>query len=242
MHNFSAAYTYTTTTTTSGTGHVSAGLLLGVYLAFFLLLIPLIIIPLWKIFKKAGKPGWAAIIPVYSTWVLFEIVGYPGWWAILSLVPIVSIFPAIMALVAYFKLAKGFGKTDLFAVMTVLFPWVCLPILGYGKATFGGNDASGVNGAGDPPYPNVIPNVQAPSVTDQAPITVQPQAPSAPQSAEATPAPVTPTSFQAPAQKVVPTPPAEVTPSSEAAVTPETTPPSDPTTPAGPTTPPVTQG
>lgn len=33
----------------------------------------LIIVSLWKIFKKAGKPGWASIVPIYNMIVLLEI-------------------------------------------------------------------------------------------------------------------------------------------------------------------------
>ena len=43
----------------------------------------LYIVGFWKIFDKAGKPGWAAIIPIYNLWVLLEVVGRPGWWIIL---------------------------------------------------------------------------------------------------------------------------------------------------------------
>ena len=38
----------------------------------------------WKIFSKAGQPGWAAFIPIYNTVVLLQIVGRPVWWVVLS--------------------------------------------------------------------------------------------------------------------------------------------------------------
>jgi len=34
----------------------------------------------WRIFEKAGKPGWASLIPIYNTIILLEIVGKPWWW------------------------------------------------------------------------------------------------------------------------------------------------------------------
>ncbi len=106
--------------------------------ALWLALVVLMVVVLWKVYKKTGRPGWAAIVPVYNSWVLFEIVGYPGWWALLSFVPLVNFFPAVMILVAYYKLAKLFGKSTGFAVCNVIFPIVTMPILAFGKATFQG--------------------------------------------------------------------------------------------------------
>lgn len=128
------SYSYGPSTSMTTNSKVSLGTLLAIYAVILLVWIFLFVIPVWKIFKKFGRPGWAAIIPIYNTWVVFEIVGYPGWWAVLSIIPIVNLFPLVMLLVAYFKLAKLFGKSDGFAVCTVIFSFICIPILGYGKA------------------------------------------------------------------------------------------------------------
>lgn len=48
------------------------------------------IIAMWRIFTKAGQPGWAAIIPFYNIYVLMKVVGRPGWWLILFLIPLVN--------------------------------------------------------------------------------------------------------------------------------------------------------
>lgn len=138
---FAQTYSYTTTSVENTNSGVFVGAML-VYILIVLAVTVLMVAALWKIFKKADKPGWAAIVPVYNEWVLFEIVGYPGWWALLTFIPFVNIFPAIMALVAYFKLAKLFGKSDVFAVMNILFPFVTLPMLGFGSAQFQGETAS----------------------------------------------------------------------------------------------------
>lgn len=112
----------------------------------------LMIIALWKIFVKAGKPGWASIVPVYNIWITFEIVGYQGWWSILSLILFVN-----------FKIAKAFGKSDLFGVLNVLFPYVGLLILGFGKAQFVGLGNTTAPVASAPvrqaPTPPTIPTV-----------------------------------------------------------------------------------
>jgi hypothetical protein len=157
---------YTTTSTSSST---SGGTLQALYGVAMLLAIPLIIIPLWKIFRKCGKPGWAAIIPIYNTWVLFEITGFPGWWALLSLVPFVSIFPAIVSLVAMVRLAKLFGKGTGFGIAMIFFPFIFLPILGYGKATPSGT-TPGAKPVDSTPAPQAPPT-DAPSSEQPAPTT-----------------------------------------------------------------------
>ncbi len=119
----------------------SAGLAFAILTLYFiaLFLAIVVIVANWKVFTKANKPGWAAIIPVYNVWVLFEITGYPAWWSILSLVPFVNIFPAVMTIIATFKLGKLFGKSTAFSICLILFPFVTYPMLAYGKAQFQGS-------------------------------------------------------------------------------------------------------
>jgi hypothetical protein len=93
------------------------------------------IIAMWKIFTKAGKPGWAAIIPLYNIWVMLEIVGRPGWWLLLMLIPGVNLVISIILMV---DLAKSFGKGGGFAVGLFLLPYVFFPVLGFGKAQYQG--------------------------------------------------------------------------------------------------------
>ena len=114
------------------TGSGIAGVI-GVLL--YLGIIVLIIAGLWKIFAKAGKPGWASIIPFYNFIVLLEIVGKPTWWIILAFVPIVNIVIVIMV---YIDLAKSFGKGVGFGLgLTFLSPiFIC--ILGFGSAQYKG--------------------------------------------------------------------------------------------------------
>lgn len=89
-----------------------------------------------KIFKKAGKPGWAAIVPFYNNWVFFEVAGLEG---ALSLVCLIF-SPYI--LYAYYKLCKNFGKSTGFFILTIFFTQIMLMILGFGKSEYLGN-ASG---------------------------------------------------------------------------------------------------
>ena len=78
---------------------------LGTILSLAILV--LTIIAMWKIFEKAGEPGWAAIIPFYNLYVLFKITWGNGWKFLFLLIPIANIVFAIITMV---KLAKAFGK------------------------------------------------------------------------------------------------------------------------------------
>jgi uncharacterized membrane protein YhaH (DUF805 family) len=83
----------------------------------------------WKMFEKAGKPGWAAIVPIYNIFVLIQIAGKPGWWIILCLIPIVNIF---VWLLVSLGVAQKFGKGALFGIGLFLLAVIFYPILGFG--------------------------------------------------------------------------------------------------------------
>ena len=87
------------------------------------------IIGMWKIFVKAGKPGWAAIVPFYNMYILFEITWGEGIKFLFLLIPIANIY---FIIVTYIKLAKAFGKTGGFAAGLVLLAPVFVNILGFG--------------------------------------------------------------------------------------------------------------
>ncbi|MBX2944343.1 MAG: signal peptidase I [Cyclobacteriaceae bacterium] len=89
----------------------------------------------WKIFEKAGKPGWAAIIPIYNFIVFLEIVGKPVWWIILIFIPIVNFF-VLIYLVHLF--AKSFGKDIGWTIFLLLLGFIALPILAFGDAKYVG--------------------------------------------------------------------------------------------------------
>ena len=87
----------------------------------------------WMVYEKAGKPGWACIIPIYNVIVLLQIVGKPLWWLLLMLIPGVNI---VMAIIVYHNLSLSFGKTAGFTVGLVLLPFVFFPILAFGEAKY----------------------------------------------------------------------------------------------------------
>lgn len=93
------------------------------------------IVSQWKIYSKAGKPGWACLIPIYNIIVLLEIIGKPWWWLFLFLIPIVNIVFAIWTINL---LSKSFGKSEGFTIGLILLPFIFFPILGLGDAKYNG--------------------------------------------------------------------------------------------------------
>ena len=70
------------------------------------------IVACWLLFKKAGKPGWASIVPFYNVYTIFEITWGSGWRFLMLLIPIYNIVLGIQTCI---KLAKAFGKSGGFA-------------------------------------------------------------------------------------------------------------------------------
>lgn len=93
----------------------------------------LMVVALWRIFTKAGQPGWAAIVPIYNMVVMLHIVRKPTWWVILSLIPIVNI---VIAVIVAHQLARVFGKGIGYSLGLIFLPVIFYPVLGFGKASY----------------------------------------------------------------------------------------------------------
>ena len=100
---------------------------------FVLAFVVFMIVARWKIFTKAGEPGWACLVPIYDTCVFLKIAGKPMWWVLLLFVPIVNIVIAILAVIG---LANKFGKGGGFAVGLIFLPIIFYPILAFGDAEY----------------------------------------------------------------------------------------------------------
>jgi uncharacterized protein DUF5684 len=107
--------------------------IVGLLIALFL------IVAMWKVFTKAGQPGWAAIIPIYNWYIWCKIVGRPGWWVILLFIPFVNF---IIAIILCIDMAKSFGKGAGFGIGLALLGIIFLPILGFGSAQYQGPAAA----------------------------------------------------------------------------------------------------
>lgn len=109
------------------------GAIIGLLVQILLLFVLLIYEALWKIYKKAGKAGWASLVPIYSIIVLLDIVKKPSWWLLLLLIPIVNI---IFAIWMTNLLSKRFGKNESFTLGLIFLPFVFYPLLGLSKTQF----------------------------------------------------------------------------------------------------------
>ena len=94
-----------------------------------------VLVCMWIVFRKAGKPGWAAIVPFYNLYVLFDITWGSGMRFLLLLIPIYNIVLGIQTCI---KLAKAFGKSGGFAAGLVFLPYIFIPLLAFGKETYQG--------------------------------------------------------------------------------------------------------
>jgi len=103
---------------------------------------------LWKVFVKAGHPGWAAIIPIYNLYIVLKIIGRPAWWLLLFLagviIPFVGwIMLVVLGIIIAIDLSKSFAKSSGFAVGLFLLNFIFIPILGFGESRYVGPAAAG---------------------------------------------------------------------------------------------------
>ena len=116
----------------------AVGIFAGIFGAFILVWMAvflLYVISGWVIFSKAGKPGWAVLVPIYNIIVLLEIVGRPIWWIVLLLIPFVNI---IVWLILVVDLAKSFGKGVGYVLGLIFLPPIFYPMLAFGSSKYVG--------------------------------------------------------------------------------------------------------
>lgn len=121
------------TTMYGTTSQTDISAILGTYAILVLVIAVIMIVANWKIFTKAGKPGWASIVPFYNMYVMYEIAGMNGWMFLLTFIPIVNIVIQIML---YLNLAKKFGKSTGFAIGLILLNPIFLLLLAFGNAEY----------------------------------------------------------------------------------------------------------
>lgn len=84
----------------------------------------LTVVALWKVFTKAGYPGWLAIIPIVNVVFLTKIAGFSGWFALLYIVPIVGF---VFHVIVQIRIGRAFGHGWVFSLFLLVF----LYIIGY---------------------------------------------------------------------------------------------------------------
>lgn len=113
----------------------------GVIMVISLLLAVFGVICMWKIYAKAGQPGWAAIIPVYNLIVLCEIINRPKWWVaivygglLLAFLIVPPIATLVFGIIMTIDLGKAFSKSTGWSVGMLLFlSYIGMAILAFGK-------------------------------------------------------------------------------------------------------------
>ena len=118
-----------------GAGEGPGAVVIVIYLAVIIVSLA----GMWKVFAKAGKPGWGAIVPLYNIILLLEIVGKPMWWLLLFFVPCVGI---VVSVIVFIELAKCFGKGAGFGIGLALLSPIFFPMLGFGDAKYRGPQKS----------------------------------------------------------------------------------------------------
>lgn len=108
----------------------SAGMLV---LLIQLAIIAAIIAGVWKVFTKAGKPGWGALVPIYNVVLLLQIANRPLWWLLLLFVPLVNL---VVAVIVSVDIAKRFGKGTGFGIGLAFLGFVFYPVLGFSDARY----------------------------------------------------------------------------------------------------------
>ena len=119
-----------------GSGGSAAGAAGGMLaMLIWLAILVLVIAGMWKVFVKAGQPGWAVLVPIYNLYVLLQIAGRPGWWLILMIIPFIN---AIVAIVVCIDIAKKFGKSVLYGLGLAFLGAIFFPMLGFSDAQYQG--------------------------------------------------------------------------------------------------------
>lgn len=132
---------YADSALTSAETSLLAGLtgFLATYSVFVVIIAVVGIIANWKIFSKAGKPGWASIVPIYNMVVQFQIVGLSPWLLLLYLIPGVNfVAMAVLSIIVVFRMAKSFGKGVGFGFGLLFLSFIFNLILAFGSSEYVG--------------------------------------------------------------------------------------------------------
>jgi len=112
-----------------------------IILVIYLAVIVLMIASLWKVFEKAGQPGWAAIIPFYNIYILTcEIAKKEILWLILMFIPFINIIASVLVSI---EVAKKFGKSEMYGIGLAFLGFIFYPMLAFGDAQYQGSSKSG---------------------------------------------------------------------------------------------------
>jgi len=107
----------------------------GAYMVVMFAIVIFMAFVQWKVFEKAGQPGWACLVPIYNIIIMIRIAKQPEWWILLFFVPGVNF---VIAILVSINIARNYGQSDAFAAGLILLPIVFYPILAFGDAQYEG--------------------------------------------------------------------------------------------------------
>ncbi len=109
------------------------GAMMGFWMAFYAIVMVVMIAAQWKVFTKAGKPGWAALVPFYNLYIMVKIAGMSAWWMLAFFVPFVNLIAIILIT---HKISQVFGHGVGFTLGLIFLPVIFWPILGFGSSSY----------------------------------------------------------------------------------------------------------
>ena len=147
------------------------------YWVVMLVLIVVTVVSMWKLFTKAGKPGWASIVPIYNNIVQLEIAGRPAWWVLLiMLVPFFNVWVSVVSMIDF---VRSYQRSGLWVIGFMLAPVIALPWFAFSSKTqYRGPIAAGRTDFMPAPVPTTAPAqpvYAAPAAPEQPTPPVSPQ-------------------------------------------------------------------
>lgn len=109
-----------------------------VFIVLYLAILLLVVAGGWKMFSKAGQPGWGILVPILNLYFLCKVAGRPGWWVLLMFIPLVNL---IVMIIISIDVAKAFGMGTGFGLGIFFLGFIFIPVLGFGGATYQGSAA-----------------------------------------------------------------------------------------------------
>jgi len=121
------------------------GLIMAMIAGFGMILLAgyvVVLIGMWKVFTKAGQPGWAVLIPVYNIIVLLRVAGLPWYWVFAVFLPIIPILGVlaymVLAVMCLHRISTRFGQGVGFTIGLTLLSPIFFLILGFGSSKYVG--------------------------------------------------------------------------------------------------------
>ncbi|HUX85593.1 MAG TPA: DUF5684 domain-containing protein, partial [Chloroflexota bacterium] len=107
----------------------------GIFILLYLAIVVVEIVAVWRLFTKAGRPGWASIIPIYNSYVLLKISGHSGWWLLLLCIPVLDV---VLYIIWMIDLARSYGRGTGFGIGMLLLAPIFIPILAFSDSQYVG--------------------------------------------------------------------------------------------------------